>query len=451
MPNRFKNILLIDDDQNLNKVISFQLDQMGFHVTTATDGTSGLRLFKQGSFDIVITDLQLPGISGMEVLTSIRRLDKNVIILIITAFGTVENAIEASKLGADDYLTKPFGKETLRFIIEKAIQFRMLQVENIQLRGELYQKYDFGNLIGKSAAMEDVLKLTGRVAESDATVLIQGESGTGKELIARAIHYNSPRKDKPFITVNCPSIPENLMESELFGHIRGAFTGALKDRKGKFQLADQGTIFLDEIGDLKEDLQARLLRVLQEKEFERVGESVPHKVDVRIVAATNKNLEELVQTGRFREDLYYRLNVVSIMIPPLRDRKEDIPFLVDHFIDKYSQGRHHTITDEAMDLLMQYDWHGNVRELENTIERAIVISRDPVIGPDALQPIARSLKQKVKLPTEMGDTEDLTFEEIERRAILNTLHKTKGNQTKAAKSLDIPRHVLIYRMKKLGI
>jgi len=451
MPNRFKKILLIDDDENLNKVISFQLDQMGFNVTTATDGTNGLNLFKHGSFDIVITDLQLPGMTGMELLTSIRRLDKNVIILIITAYGTVENAIEASKLGADDYLTKPFGKETLRFIIEKAIQLRMLQTENIQLRGELYQKYDFGNLIGKSAAMEDVLKLTGRVAESDATVLIQGESGTGKELIARAIHYNSPRKNKPFITVNCPSIPQNLMESELFGHIKGAFTGALKDRKGKFQLADQGTIFLDEIGDLKEDLQARLLRVLQEKEYERVGESIPFKVDVRVVAATNKNLEELVQTGKFREDLYYRLNVVWIIIPPLRDRKEDIPFLVDHFIEKYSKGQNHTITDDALDLMMQYDWHGNVRELENTIERAIVISRETVIGPDALQPISRNLKQKVQLPTEMGDTENLTFEEIEKRTIVNALNKTKGNQTKAAKLLDIPRHVLIYRMKKLGI
>jgi len=451
MPNRFKKILLIDDDENLNKVISFQLDQMGFNVTTATDGTNGLNLFKHGSFDIVITDLQLPGMTGMELLTSIRRLDKNVIILIITAYGTVENAIEASKLGADDYLTKPFGKETLRFIIEKAIQLRMLQTENIQLRGELYQKYDFGNLIGKSAAMEDVLKLTGRVAESDATVLIQGESGTGKELIARAIHYNSPRKNKPFITVNCPSIPQNLMESELFGHIKGAFTGALKDRKGKFQLADQGTIFLDEIGDLKEDLQARLLRVLQEKEYERVGESIPFKVDVRVVAATNKNLEELVQTGKFREDLYYRLNVVWIIIPPLRDRKEDIPFLVDHFIEKYSKGQNHTITDDALDLMMQYDWHGNVRELENTIERAIVISRETVIGPDALQPISRTLKQKVQLPTEMGDIENLTFEEIEKRTIVNALNKTKGNQTKAAKLLDIPRHVLIYRMKKLGI
>jgi two-component system NtrC family response regulator len=451
MPNKFNNILLIDDDENLNKIICYQLRHMGFNVTTAVNGEDGLNLFKRNSYDIVITDLQLPGMSGMDVLASIRRLDKNVIILIITAYGTVENAIEASRLGADDYITKPFGKETLRFVLEKAIQMRKLQAENVQLRSELYQKYDFSNLIGKSAAMEDVLKLTGKVAESDATVLIQGESGTGKELIARAIHYNSPRKDKAFITVNCPSIPENLIESELFGHVRGAFTGAMKDRKGKFQLADQGTIFLDEIGDLKADLQARLLRVLQEKEFERVGESVPVNVDVRVVAATNKKLESLVQSGRFREDLYYRLNVVAIMVPPLRERKEDLPFLVDHFLMKHGRGNSYSMTDEAMAIIMEYDWPGNVRELENTIERAIVLSREPVIDAELLQPIARNIKPKLSLENDNLSMENQTLEEIERHAIVNVLNKTKGNQTKAAKLLDIPRHVLIYRIKKIGI
>jgi len=451
MPAQYKNILLVDDDENLNKVLSFQLKQMGFNVTAALDGKSGLRLFKQGSFDIVITDLQLPGMTGMELLTAIRLLNKDVIILVITAYGTVENAIEASRLGADDYLTKPFGKETLRFVIEKAIQFKKLQAENIQLRSELYQKYDFGNIIGKSAEMEDVFKLTAHVAESDATVLIRGESGTGKELIARAIHYNSPRRDKPFITVNCPSIPENLIESELFGHVRGAFTGALKDRKGKFQLADQGTIFLDEIGDLREDLQARLLRVLQEKEFERVGDSTPIKVDVRPVAATNKNLELLVEQGKFREDLYYRLNVVTIMIPPLRDRKDDIPFLVDHFIEKYGKGKNYTITDEALELIVQYDWPGNVRELENTIERAIVISREPVITPELLKPISKNINKKNALPPEIAASENLTLDEVERRTITNALKKVHGNQSKAARLLGIPRHVLLYRMKKLGV
>jgi two-component system NtrC family response regulator len=451
MTEMFNKILLIDDDESLSKVISYQLKQMDFEVTTAVDGNSGLTLFKQGAYDIVITDLQLPGMSGMELLASIRRLDKNVIIIIITAYGTVDNAVEASRLGADDYLTKPFGKETLRFVIEKAVQLRKLQLENVQLRGELYQKYDFGNLIGRSSAMEDVLKLTGRVAESGATILIQGESGTGKELIARAVHYNSPRKERSLITVNCPSVPENLIESELFGHVKGAFTGASKDRIGKFQMADQGTIFLDEIGDLKEDLQARLLRVLQEKEIERIGDSIPINIDVRVVAATNKNLEQLVKDGKFREDLYYRLNVVTIIIPPLRDRKDDIPFLVDHFIKKYGKEKQYTITDEAMKILHEYYWPGNVRELENCIERAIVVSTEPVITPALLPPNVKHIAPKKPHSTIPADEANLTLDEIERKAITNALDKAGGNQTKAAKFLDIPRHVLIYRMKKLGV
>jgi len=451
MPHKYKKILLIDDDESLNKVLSFQLTQMGFDVTTAADGKTGTDYFKKKTFDIVITDLQLPDINGMDLVRSFRPLDKNVIIIIITAFGTVENAIEAVKLGADDYLTKPFGKETLRFVIEKAVRLRTLQKENLQLRGELYQKYDFSNIIAKSAAMEDVLKLTGRVAISDATVLIQGESGTGKELIARALHYNSPRKEKPLITVNCPSIPETLMESEMFGHVRGAFTGALKDRKGKFEMADKSTIFLDEIGDLKQDLQARLLRVLQEKEIERVGDSTAIKVDVRVVAATNKNLQELVTQGKFREDLYYRLNVVTIPIPPLRERKEDIPFLIDHFIKKHDKGREFKIADEALKILLAYDWHGNVRELGNTIERAIVISTEPVITPDSLPPMIKQPAVIISQSSSNSSDRNLTLNEIERKAIIKTLRQTNGNQTSAAKLLDIPRHVLIYRMKKLGI
>jgi len=447
----FKKILLVDDDVSLNRVISYQLKQMGFEVTNATDGDAGLALFKQGSFDLVITDLQLPGLHGLELVKAIRLLDKDVILIIITAYGTVENAIEASQLGADDYLTKPFGKETLRFVIEKAIRLRKLQMENIQLRGELFRKYDFGNLIGKSAAMEDVLKLTGRVAQSDATILIQGESGTGKELIARAIHYNSPRRKRPFITVNCPSIPETLIESELFGHIRGAFTGANKDRAGKFQMADQGTIFLDEIGDLKEGLQAKLLRVLQEKEIERVGDALPSKVDVRVVAATNKNLEQLVNVGAFREDLYYRLNVVTIFIPPLRERKADIPFLVEHFIQKHCKERKITISDAALKILHKHDWPGNIRELENCIERAIVVSPKSVITPDLFPNLTRAKFTESRTSQFAIEQEELTMEEIQRKAIITTLNKTNGNQTKAAKLLDIPRHMLIYRMKKLDI
>ncbi len=444
-------ILLIDDDVSLNRVISYQLQEMGYDVATATDGEQGLEQFKQKSFDVVITDLQLPGLHGMDLLSAIRRQDKNVIIIIITAYGTVDNAIEASRLGADDYLTKPFGKETLRFTIEKALRLRNLQSENVQLRGELYQKYDFGNLIGKSSAFEDALKLTGRVAESDATALIQGESGTGKELFARAIHYNSPRKKKPFITANCPSIPDNLMESELFGHVRGAFTGALKDRKGKFELADHGTIFLDEIGDLREELQAKLLRVLQEKEIERVGDSRQIKVDARVVAATNKNLDQLVTSGQFREDLYYRLNVVNISIPPLRKRKDDIPFLVEHFINKYAKQKQFSITDDSLQIMYQYDWPGNVRELENCIERAIVIATSPLITPDVLPPMIRNITLHNKTLRSEDSLENKTLEQVEKQAIENALKKTAGNQTKAARLLNIPRHVLIYRIKKMDI
>ncbi len=441
-----KKILLIDDDESLSKVLSFQLRQMEMDVTTAPDGKTGLKLFNDTTYDIIITDLQLPDISGMELLEEIRRLDKNVIVIIITAFGTVDNAIEAVKKGADDYLTKPFGKETLRFVIEKALRLRELQQENVQLKSELYQKYDFGNIIGKSAAMQDVLKLVGQVAESDATVLIRGESGTGKELIARALHYNSLRKNKPMITVNCPSIPENLIESELFGHVKGAFTGALRDRKGKFELAEGSTIFLDEIGDLKLDLQARLLRVLQEKEIERVGDSKPIRVDARVVAATNKNLEAMVETGEFREDLYYRLNVVTIVIPPLRDRKEDIPFLVDFFIQKYSHGRQIQLKDDALALLLEHDWPGNVRELENAIERAIVTSPDGTITTELLRPVT------FQQPRRQGTfAANKPLQEIEKDAIIDALEKAKGNQTKAAKILGIPRHVLLYRIKKFGI
>ena len=447
MDKEFNKVLLIDDDVSLNKVLFFQISQMGFEVTTAFDGKTGTTEFKKKEFDIIITDLQLPDLNGMELVRLFRGINKRVIIIIITAFGTIDNAIEAVKIGADDYLTKPFGKETLRFVIEKAIRLRQLEQENLQLRGELFDKYDFNNIISKSSAMEDVLKLTGRVAESDATVLIQGESGTGKELVARAIHYNSPRKDKPLITVNCPSIPESLMESEIFGHVKGAFTGALKDRIGKFALANNGTIFLDEIGDLKEDLQARLLRVLQEKEFEKVGDSKLIKVDARVVAATNKNLEELVQVGKFREDLFYRLNVVTILIPPLRERKDDIPFLIDHFLKKHSKNNQYQIADEAFDIMLNHEWPGNVRELENTIERAIVISQDEQITPELLP----SVHKKNTIEKAQPEENNLTLDEIEQRAINSALKKTGGNQTKAAELLGIPRHVLIYRMKKLGV
>lgn len=446
-----KRILLIDDDINLCKVIGYQLQKSGFDVTSANSGKEALAYFHKKEFDIVITDIQMPDISGIQVLKKIRRHNRQVVIIIITAHGSIDNALEACQLGADDYLTKPFSKEQLLFAIEKAVRLRELQQENTQLRQELVGKYRFDNMVARSSKMEDTLRMAGQVAASDATVLILGESGTGKELIARAIHYNSPRKDKPLVTVNCPSIPDNLLESELFGHVKGAFTGAIKDRKGKFELADGGTIFLDEIGDLREDVQAKLLRVLQEHEIERLGDSNTIKVDVRIIAATNKHLEKLVQEGEFREDLYYRLSVVPITIPPLRERKEETPYLVDFFLTRYAGDRKFVIEPEVYSALQEYDWPGNVRELENVIERAVVLAADNRITVKSLPvhfqaPEKKETGDPLKLP--QGD---FSLEEIEKKAILEALERAAGNRSQAARLLKIPRHVLLYRLKKFGL
>jgi two-component system NtrC family response regulator len=444
-------ILLIDDDLNLSKVLSYQLQKAGDEVMVANSGQEGLQQFAAHEFDIVITDIQMPDLNGIQVLQEIRRHNRQVVVIIITAHGTIDNAIEACRLGADDYLTKPFSKEQLRFVIEKALKLRHLQQENTQLRQELVGKYRFDNMVAHSAKMEAVLQMAGQVAASDATVLILGESGTGKELVARAIHYNSPRKDKPLVTVNCPSIPDNLLESELFGHVKGAFTGAIKDRKGKFEIADGGTIFLDEIGDLREDVQAKLLRVLQEHEIERLGDSKTIKIDVRIIAATNKNLEAMVKEGTFREDLYYRLSVVPIHIPPLRERREEIPYLVDFFITRYGKDRRFEVTSEAIAALQQYDWPGNVRELENVIERAVVLSTDNRISLASLPPSFHSLNRPEAAAPQSILTPGASLEEIEKQAILDALQKSGGNRSEAARMLQIPRHVLLYRLKKFGI
>ncbi len=447
-----RRILLIDDDESLLKVTAHQLRQGGYSVTTAASGEEGLQKFKDHEFEVVITDLALPKMSGIDVLKEVRRRSKETVVILITAYGTVETALEACSLGADDYVTKPFSREQLRFALDKALRLRHLQAENVLLKSELLDKYDFGKIVAKSGKMQEVLKMVGRVAESDVTVLILGESGTGKELVARAIHYNSPRKNGPFITVNCPSIPDNLLESELFGHVRGAFTGATKDRRGKFEQADGGTIFLDEIGDLKPELQAKLLRVLQEKEIERVGGDRPIKVDIRVLAATNQDLEARIQAGAFREDLYYRLTVVPITLPPLRDRKEEIPYLVDHFLNKFSKGRRLQLSQEAMATLMEYDWPGNVRELENAIERAAILTTSEMITPGVLPPRLRPASVEESNGNVIRIPDDgLPLEEIERRSIRIALEKSGGNQTRAAKFLQIPRHVLLYRMKKLGI
>lgn len=444
-------LLLIDDDINLGKVIGYQLKQNHFIVDVCVNGTKGLEQFDKENYDVVISDIQMPDMTGIQVLKEIRKRDEKVIIVLITAYGSVDNAIEACRLGADDYITKPFGQEQLLFILEKAIRLRKLQSENIELKSELTDKFKFENMIASSGPMQNVLRITQKVAQSNASVIITGESGTGKELIARAIHYNSPRKEKPLVTVNCPSIPDNLLESELFGHTKGAFTGAIKDRTGKFEQADGSTIFLDEIGDLHEGLQSKLLRVLQEHEFDRVGGSKPIKVDVRIIAATNQNLMELVKKHKFREDLYYRLSVVPVNIPPLRERRDDIPLLIEFFLKRLTVNQSFEVSADVVSALLKYDWPGNVRELENVMERMVTLASENKITRDDLPDyiISGSLDPEtfsIKIPDE-----GISLDDIERLVIKEVLKRSDGNQSKAARLLKIPRHVLLYRLKKLDI
>ena len=443
-------VLLVDDDVNLTRVLAYQLKQADYQVTVAHNGHEGLELFKKQVFPIVISDIQMPDLNGIQLLQAIRQIDPNVIFILITAFGSIDQAVKACQLGADDYLTKPFSREQLLFTIEKAQKIQRLERENSLFKKELSKKFDFGNMVVQSEAMRRVVELAKRVAESDSTVLLLGESGTGKGLLARAIHYNSQRKNKPLVTVHCPTIPDQLLESELFGHVKGAFTGALTDRQGKFDLARGGAIFLDEIADLKPELQAKLLRVLQEKEYERVGENIPIKSDVRIIAATNHDLKQLVEQGRFREDLYYRLAVVPITLPPLRERKEEIPFLVDYFLKKKFPDRQITILPETLKQLQNYAWPGNVRELENVIEQMVVLSGKDVLDVADLPDFVRS-SVLGSTPTSAMSEEVITLSEAEKRLIEKALQKSDGNQSQAARLLGIPRHTLIYKMKKLGL
>jgi DNA-binding NtrC family response regulator len=445
------SVLLIDDDDSLRRVMEFSLTEAGHRVLTAASGEDGLRLLEKDVFDAVITDITMPGMSGMEVLAKVRRRDAHIPVIVITAYGTIESAVEAMKQGAFDYITKPVSRDELRLTLEKAIRMRRLEKENMELRAEVTDRYRFESIIGSSEKMKEVLDLAGRVAVSDASLLITGESGTGKELLAKGVHFNSRRADGPFIAVNCAAIPDSLIESELFGHLRGAFTGAVKDKEGKFELADGGTLFLDEIGDLRIDLQAKILRALQEREVDRVGGGKPVSVDVRVIAATNKDIEQAVKEGAFREDLYYRLNVITLFIPPLRDRKEDIPLLASHFLKKFNKDAEVRIDSGALSVLTAYGWPGNVRELENVIERASVLKRGALITRDELPE---------KLTKEKPGVEDIilnlpergiSLEDLEKSLIIKALDKHKRNQTRAAEYLGITRPTLIYRMEKFGL
>ena len=445
-----KTILIADDDESLRRIIEYNLSNKGYRIFLADDGEEALNIFKSEDVDIVITDIKMEKVDGLELLEEIKRLKSNALVIMITAHGSIETAVRAMKLGAYDYITKPFDRDELQIMVEKALSLQSLMSENIRLRQELADRFSLDNIIGASSKMKRIYDMVARVAKSDSTVLLQGESGTGKELIARAIHFNSSRAKKPFITVNCSAIPENLMESELFGHVKGAFTGADKDKVGKFEAAEGGTIFLDEIGDIRKDLQVKLLRVLQEKFIDKVGSTQDINVDVRIIAATNILLETAIEEGKFREDLFYRISVIPILLPPLRERKDDITLLVQHFMTKHG-GNDCKMLPEALDILNRYDWPGNVRELENIIERAIVLKKeDNVISPEDVPDHIKRKQSSSQMSLEIPD-EGLKLEEVEKALIINALNKAGQNQTRAAELLNISRQTLIYRMQKYDI
>jgi two-component system, NtrC family, response regulator len=451
-----RTILLVDDDHSLRRVLEYQLEEDGYRVIAVPSGEAALEEFRAHPVDVAITDVKMPAMDGIELLSRLKAVQPDLPVVVLTAHGTISAAVEAMKLGAFDYLTKPFTREQLRMSVVKALDVAALKTENRRLREIVAERFSFSTMIAGSRAMHGVIEMASRVAPTETTVLLSGESGTGKELLAKAIHVNSERRGHPFVTVNCAAIPETLIESELFGHRRGAFTGAATDKQGKFEAANKGTIFLDEIGELPVQMQVKILRVLQEREIDKVGEPTPLKVNVRIVAATNRDLEKMIADGSFRDDLYYRLAVVAIRMPPLRERADDIPFLVEHFLAKHSQqlGRPCPRVDrEVYSAFNLHGWPGNIRELENVIERALVLDRDGAISlddlPDALREPARRGRLG-RLRIELPD-EGISLEEIERELLLAALDKHDWNQTKAAAYLDITRSTLLYRMQKFGL
>jgi len=445
------DILVVDDDEVACHLLQEVLKKEGYSVTATTKGKEAVQKGAEKPFDLAIVDIRMPDLDGVEVLKALKQINPETSVIMVTAYGSIDTAIEAIKAGAYDYLAKPFKMEELRITVKRALEQRRLLQENLYFRQELKAKYKFENIIGISPPMFEVYKTVARVVNSKSTVLIYGESGTGKELIARAIHFNSPRAERPFVTIDCGSIPETLLESELFGHVKGAFTGATSSKKGLFELADGGTCFLDEVGEVPFPLQTKLLRVLQEHEIRRVGGTEVMLIDVRVIGATNRNLETFVREGRFREDLFYRLNVVTITLPPLRERQDDIPLLANHFCRLYSAENQKLISHiapEAMVLLMSYDWPGNVRELENVIERAIALTKNTVILPEDLP-----LKfQKEKVDLSMGVIHQLlSLDELEKRYIQEVLQQTRGNKTRAAEILGINRRTLYRMARRYGI
>lgn len=453
-------ILVVDDEESIREFLEIMLKKEGYEVTLAEDGQKAKDLLTKKTFDMIISDLQMPHVTGIELLKHVKESYPDTVFMLITAFGTTETAVEAMKMGAYDYLTKPFKIDEVRLNIQNALRSKNLEVENRSLKKELVKEYSFQSMIGNSTAMHTIFDMVKRVSQTPTNVLITGESGTGKEVVAKAIHYNGPLKDRPFVTVNCGAIPENLMESEMFGHKKGSFTGAVADKSGLFEVADTGTLFLDEVGELPMSIQVKLLRAIQERVIRRVGATDDHKVEVRIIAATNRNLEEMVQKGTFRQDLFYRLNVINIKTPGLRERRDDIPLLANHFLKKYNErlGKNiGAISAEAMEILKKYDYPGNVRELENMIERTVALEGGATILPESLPPMVNTTsgrKMASSNEIEMGDDGvdlDKVMGQIEKELLIKAIHSAGGVKKRAAKLLHISFRSMRYRIEKYNL
>ncbi|HET6679457.1 MAG TPA: sigma-54 dependent transcriptional regulator [Nitrospira sp.] len=450
-------ILVVDDDAVARELLAEALKKEGYDVEAFGSGEAAIARGREGRVDLVLTDIRMGAVDGLTVLREFKRMSQDTAIVVLTAFGSLEGAIEAIKQGAYDYLAKPFKKEEIKLVVQRSLDHCRLLRENTKFREELKSKDEWSPLVGSSPAMLEVYKLVARVSESKSTVLLQGESGTGKELIARAIHGNSPRRDKPFVPVNCGALPDTLLESEMFGYEKGAFTGAVGTKTGLFESASGGTLFLDEVGELGQALQVKLLRVMQDHEVRRVGGTHSIKVDVRIIAATNRDLEQFVKEGKFRDDLFYRLNVVRITLPSLTERQEDIPMLAHYFLQKCATGTTTPVRGfhpDTMELLNRYRWPGNVRELENAIERAVSLSHGPLLTPDDLPVAIRQAPIHADAKPESPDTTEpvcLTLEEVEKRHLVRVLKETKGNKVKASKILGIDRRTLYRMAERFGL
>ncbi|MBN9659092.1 MAG: sigma-54-dependent Fis family transcriptional regulator [Acidobacteria bacterium] len=449
-----KRILVVDDEENLRRVTQLKLQQAGYEAMTASDGAQALEVLSKHPQDLVLTDLKMPGMSGIELLQKIKEEYLEVVVIVVTAYGTIESAVEAMRLGAYDYIIKPVNADALKLIVSRALEHHRLQEEVKNLRSAIDRKFGFESIIGKSKNLLSTLDNASRAAQADSTVLVRGETGTGKELLAKAIHFNSPRRDRPFIVINCGAIPKELLESELFGHTKGSFTGALANKQGKIEMADQGSLFLDEIGEMPLDLQVKLLRLIQEREIERIGAAAPTKVNVRIIAATHRNLQAMVEDGTFREDLYYRLNVIPLTIPPLRERPDDIPELVAIFFERFKTRFNRTglrLPPVVLSYFSAHRWPGNVRELENVMERLVVLCPgNEVTVTDLPDFLVRERPAMEAIQLELPP-QGISIEAVERELVLRALQRFNWNQTKAAEFLDISRKMLIYRLEKFNL